>query len=304
MTTLLVILFVVLALAYVLVVAIVPERTKHALFELKRLGNEDALRRERLIPSIESLRLLVIAVLTSLMTIAAVAAWQGVGFLVVLVVLLLATVLARTKRIAGYAARLYGRLEPKLLATFERQSLLAWFIAPRYHQLRDNKLESTEQLLHLVETSGHILDDDQRTIIMNGIDWHTTVVADAMTDRTDIRSVKRTEVLGPLVLDDLHRSGHSRFPVIDRTIDSIVGILDITELLEVSTVNTTPTAEKIMSPQALRIEMHATLPDALALLQKSHQHMLIVIDDDGKTAGIVTLSDITGSLLGKTEVKW
>ncbi len=304
MTTLLVILFVILAIVYVLVVAITPERTKHSLFELKHRGDEVALGRERLIDTVLSLRVFVLALLVLLLTLSAVAAWQGLGVLAVLAVLLLATPLARWKRITVYAATLYAKVESRLLRAFEQQSLLVWFIAPRHRQLRDDRLESTEQLLHLIETSGHVLDDEQQAIIKNGIDWHKTLVADVMTTRSDIHAVKLADVLGPLVLDDLHKTGHTRFPVIDRTLDAIAGILDITELLEVSATKSTPTAEKVMSPQALRIETSATLPDALEMLQKSRQHMLIVIDTEGKTVGILTLSDITGSLLGKTGVKW
>jgi putative hemolysin len=120
-----------------------------------------------------------------------------------------------------------------------------------------------------------------------------------MTKRKDIVSVKHTELLGPLVLDDLHRSGYTRFPVMRGTIDTVTGILDISQLLDVTVTKRSETVEKSMTSEVLHVEADEPLPVALDLLQKSHQHMLIVVDSDGKTAGLVTLSDITGSLLGK-----
>lgn len=296
---LLVILFVMLAVAYVLVVAVAPERTPHSKFELKRLGNEVALRRERLLEVVFALRQFKLVLLAAVMILLATVSWQYWGIVITLLVLLLSAPLARVAVIKKYAARLYARSEPRLLDVITKWPVIKWLLLDRHYVFHDQKLESTEQLLHLVENSGHVLDDDQRMIIKKGIDWHTTQVRTVMTKRADIVSVKHTELLGPLVLDDLHRTGHNRFPVAKGGLDTIVGTLDITELLEVDSGKSSQTAEKAMSPQALRIEADAALPQALALLQKSRQHMLIVIDGDGKTVGLVTLADITRSLLGK-----
>lgn len=299
MTTLLAILFGVLAMAYVFVVALHPMRTTHSIFELKRRGDDATLRRERLFGAIVALRVSTLTVLAILMTATAVAAWQGLGVVFVLGLVLIATPLSRIRLLARYASTVYTALEPKLFTALERWPLISWLTLDTKHQLRDQRLESPEQLLHLVESSGQVLDDAQRMIITNGIHWHTTPVSDVMTPRVAIQSVKLGELLGPLVLDDLHRSGHNRFPVVRKGLDAIVGILDITDLLELSVSKSTPTAEEVMSPQAPRIEADEPLPAALAMLQKSHQHMLIVVDGDSKTVGLVTLADITRSLLGK-----
>lgn len=299
MTTLLVILYVIVTTTYVLVRAMAPERTHRSMFELRRLGDEATLRRERLLESVVAILRFKVALLAALLGILGVLAWQYWGLAVTLGVLLLAVPLSRVTFINRYAEKSYRSVEPYLLDAVIKYPVINWLLLGKRHDRRDQKLESPEQLLHLIETSGHVLDDDQRTIIRNGIDWHGTLVRSVMTKRSDIVSIKHTELLGPLVLDDLHRTGHNRFPVTKGGLDTIVGTLDITELLEIDSGKSSQTAEKAMSPQALRIEQDAPLPEALALLQKSRQHVLVVIDGGGKTVGLVTLSDITGSLLGR-----
>lgn len=303
MTTLLVILWLALLVTLVVVMAMRPRPSRHSWFELKRRGDEQALRRERLLGDVYALRRIITTTLIALLSLVALATWQWWSLLVMLFVALLVVPTTRIAFVRRTASRLYDRCEPSILRFVEKWLIVGWF--GRYEKFShyDSKLESVEQLRHLVESAGHILSDDQQRIVRHGLDWHETTVGEIMTRRQDIVSIKHSELLGPLVLDDLHRSGHNRFPVVKGTIDTVIGMIDITHLLEVTASVSSQTAEKAMSPRVLRIESHETLPAALALLQKSHEHMLIVIDEDGKTAGLITLADITGSLLGKTGVK-
>lgn len=303
MTTLLVILWVALLVALVVVMAMRPRPSRHSWFELKRRGDEQALRRERLLGDVYALRRIIITILVVLLSLIVLAAWQWWSLLAMLLVTLLAVPTTRITFVHRTASRLYDKCEPSILRFVEKWLIVGWFGRYEKFSHHDAKLESVDQLRHLVESAGHVLSDDQQRIVRHGLDWHITTVSEVMTRRQDIISIKHSELLGPLVLDDLHRSGHNRFPVMKGNIDTILGMIDITHLLEVTASMSSQTAEKAMSPHVLRIESHETLPAALALLQKSHEHMLIVVDEDGKTAGLVTLADITGSLLGKTGVK-
>lgn len=303
MTTLLVILWVVLVVKLILLDAIHPERSPHSWFELKRRGDEVAMHRERLLGGLWAVKRLIEVVVVAFVAMLSIVIWGGWGIIVTVVAILLVAPLARLGVMRRYSQKLYNRHEAQLLVAVEKAAILRWFGGEIKFLPHDQKLESQEQLLHLVELSGHVLSENQQHIIRHGLDWHTTPIAAIMTKRQNIKAIKHSEMLGPLVLDDLHRSGHNRFPVIKGTIDSVIGVLNITELLEVSSDKNSRTAEKSMSPQLLRIESDEPLPAALALLQKSHQHMLIVIDKEGKTVGLVTLADITGSLLGKNRGK-
>jgi len=303
MTTLLVILWVVLVALLILLVTIHPERSRHSWFELKRRGDESALRRERLLGGVIAIKWLLLLLVVAFVAQLSIVIWDGWGVAVAIAVILLSAPIARIGMIKRFSQGTYVKYEARLLDYVEKLAIVRWLSDETRFSPHDPKLESTEQLLHLVESSGHVLSEDQQRIIRHGLDWHTTAVETVMTPRSDIVAIKYTEMLGPLVLDDLHRSGHNRFPVIKGSLDTVIGVLDITEFLEVSADKKSRTAEKSMSSQLLRIESDEPLPNALALLQKSRQHLLIVIDKEGKTVGLVTLADITGSLLGKNRGK-
>lgn len=299
MTTLLVIVWGLTATLLVVVLAMRPARTHHSRFELKRRGDNVTMRREKLLGDVLALRRVTTGLLLIALVFAGSSAWQGLGIFLSVVLWLVAGAVCRWKPVHDSALKLYGRIEPSLLDTFERAPLLGSLMRAETYASHDQKLESLEHLRHLVESSGHVLSPDQQTIVTRGLNWHTTPVSDVMTQAKDIATIKRTELLGPLVLDDLHRSGHDRFPVIGKSINDIVGILDVTQVLDVTGGKRSETVEKVMSDQVLRVQSDEPLPAALSMLERSHLHMLVVVDPDGNTVGVVTLADITGSLLGK-----
>lgn len=299
MTTLLLIVWASVAVLIIIVLAMRPERTRHSWSELKRRDATAIIRREKLLGDIMALRRVILGLLLIVMTLAGLGTWQAVGVLLSILVWLVAGAVSRLTAVHRVAMKLYNAIEPWLLAVVERVWLFGWLFRTEKYVPHDQKLESAEQLVHLVETAGHVLSDDQQSIIVRGLGWHTTPVMSIMTPAKDIVSINYKELLGPLVLDDLHHSGHTQFPVVRGNGNTIIGVLDITQQLDATSGKKSETAEKAMSPQVLRIESDESLPAALHMLQKSHLHMLIVVDSDGKTVGIVTLADIAASLLGK-----
>ena len=299
MTVLLVAIWVVLSVCLVILSAILPERTHHSWFELRHRANEYAMERERRIADIEGIHRVVTGVLLIVLTIVGLALWQAWGVIAVMVMWVLSGWIARQKIVHKFAMRLYKKYEASLLGLLTKTPLIGRIVRYQTWHPRDQRIESPEHLLHLVEDAGAILSQDQQRIIHHGLDWHSTPVASIMVARKDIVSIKHSELLGPLVLDDLHHSGHNRFPVIKGTIDTVVGILDITELLEIDSGKRSQTAEQAMSQRVLHVASDEPLPAALSLLQKSRQHLLVVTDQEGKTVGLVTLADITNSLLGR-----
>lgn len=300
MTTLLLSLwFVALAFLFV-VLACQPRRTRHSWSELNRRGDKVAIRRERLLGDIVALRRVVAGLLLVCLVLIGMALWQTSGVLLAIGAWLVAGIVARWRPLHAVAMKLYDSYEPHLLSFVESVPLIGRVLRDDTYIPHDQRLESIDHLLHLVDGASHVLSEDQRHIIRRGVSWHSTHVGSVMTKASDIISIKHNELLGPLVLDDLHKSGHYRFPVIKGSIDTIIGILDITDLLDVSSFKRSESVEQSMASDVLRVELDETLPAALKLLQKSRHHMLIVVDEDGKTAGIVTLADVTAALVGKT----
>jgi CBS domain containing-hemolysin-like protein len=164
-------------------------------------------------------------------------------------------------------------------------------------QPRNVQLDSREELQHLVEQSGSLLSNDERKLIKHGLQFESRLVSEIMTPRGVIDSISKKELLGPLVLDDLHKTGHSRFPVIDEDIDHVVGMLHIHNLFTLDSKRST-TAEKAMEARVFYIHQDQTLQHALAAFIRTHHHLFIVVNEYRETVGILSLEDVIEALLG------
>ena len=122
-------------------------------------------------------------------------------------------------------------------------------------------------------------------------------VVDTMTGRQDISAISMSEVLGPLVLDELYKTGHSRFPVYDQDIDTIVGILYLNDLVDLRSQK--QTVEQAMRRSVLFVRDDKPLPSLLSMFLRKHQHLAIVTNDHGETVGVVSLEDVVEVLIGE-----
>lgn len=298
MTTLLVIIWGIVAVILLVANAIRPERTRRSWFELQRHKDEQLIKREEHITDIDGLRRIVTGIALIALAVIGWELWQGWGLLAVIIVWVFSGAITRQKIISKNVAHLYKKYEPSLLSFVISYPVIGSITRIQNWHPHDQRIESREHLLHLVDNASMILTSDEQKIIHKGLDWHTTRVEAIMTPVSEIVSIKHNELLGPLVLDDLHRSGHDRFPVTRGDSDEMIGVLDITDVLEIDSGKHSQTAEKAMMPRVLYINEKEFLPVALTMLQKSRQHMLIVVDEHGATVGLVTLADITNLLLG------
>lgn len=296
MTALLIVIWILLVICLIMVSAIRLERTRHSWFELQRRADTYAIRRDKHLIELKGIRRVIVGLTLIAVTMVAFVLWQWWGVVAAIGIWMLDGWIIRQKIVQKPANKFYKKHEEQLLRLLEKAPLIGYIVRSHLWYPYDQRIESPEHLLHMVENADAILSEEQQRIIRHGLDWHQTPIASIMVTKKDIISIKYNELLGPLVLDDLHRSGHNRFPVTKS--DNIIGILDIKELLEIDSGKHSQTAERAMSQQVLHIESDEPLPAALSLLQKSRQHMLVVIDNEGKTVGIVTLADITNSLLG------
>jgi CBS domain containing-hemolysin-like protein len=113
-----------------------------------------------------------------------------------------------------------------------------------------------------------------------------------------IDTIHHNEFLGPLTLDELHKKGHSRLPVIKHDIDHVIGILHLQSLLALD-IKRSVTAEKAMDSKVHYIHQDQTLQHALAAFLRTKHHMFIVVNEFRETVGLITLEDTMEALLGR-----
>jgi len=137
------------------------------------------------------------------------------------------------------------------------------------------------------------------------LDEHT--VREAMIPRTQIRALAREETLAE-ALRMFRDVPHARFPVYDKSLDRITGVVAIKELLSVMAessgdklddVSQRPVGEFAQAPYI--VPNSKLLSDLLKDFKRTRQQMAVVIDEYGGTEGIITLEDILEEIVGEYE---
>lgn len=306
MTTFLIIVLVILFAKLVAVTSIHPKPSQLSTFELERRsegGDSQAaheLRRNKTLVDIESLQRIASALLLVVFVVISVLAFEWFfGIVISGVVALEYGACARLGFISKHSNRLYEKYEPQLLKFVERFESVFRFIRSATPAQPMVKLSSKAELHHLVADSGNILSSDERKLIVNGLEFEARLVKEIMTPRSVIDSISKSEHLGPLALDDLHKTGHSRFPVIDEDIDHVVGMLHIQDLLTIDARRRSTSAEKAMEPRVFYIKEDQTLQHALAAFLRTHHHLFVVVNEFHETVGLLSLEDTIEALLGR-----
>lgn len=222
----------------------------------------------------------------------------GWGIVAVLLVILFQPALSRLPLVSRWGRLLYDRYEPAIIRHLEAQPWLGALL--RSHRAASVKLQagSKEELAHIIDQAGAHLSHEQQALLLHSLSFDDHMVSEVMTPKGEIDTIDRRELLGPLVLDDLHKTGHSFFPVTNGGIDHVMGVLPIGSFLSLDSKRSI-TAEKAMIPHVERINESAPLRTALKRFLKTHQHLLIVENDEGETVGVVTLNDIVAMLFGR-----
>ena len=306
MFTFLLILTIVTTLLLILLAAMSPQRSAMSHYELQRRvdeGDKEAkenLRRQVLLDDIISIirvKKAVLLVGTAFLLVATFG-W-ALGIVLALGVALFHGALARIGVVRLIAGNIYSALESHLLEAIEKAPFIFVLIRSRNDPNVDFNLDSRQELQYLIDQSKDVLSSDEKKLVVHALSFSDKVVHSVMTPVKEIASIKKTEFLGPLTLDELHKTGHSHLPVIAQDIDHIVGILHLQNLLTLD-IKRSVTAEKAMDNRVLYLRHDQSLPKALAAFLKTHQHLFIVVDEDKKTVGVVTLNDVIEALIGRT----
>ncbi|UFS60003.1 hemolysin family protein [Subtercola endophyticus] len=132
-----------------------------------------------------------------------------------------------------------------------------------------------------------------RTLLFSGHD-----ASDVMTPRPRIASLKRTDSAADVLLL-AQSTGYSRFPIIDESIDDVVGVVHIKQAVSVPRGRRAEVPVVALSSEPLRVPETMNLDVLLGELRSKSYQMAIVLDEYGGTAGVVTLEDLVEELVGE-----
>ncbi|CAO1663300.1 transporter associated domain-containing protein [Salinicola sp. LHM] len=164
---------------------------------------------------------------------------------------------------------------------------------------------SREELLTFLREAGPRLnlDQDALTIIEGAFQISDQQVREVMIPRSQVTAInvtQRPEDCLPIILE----TAHSRYPVIDDNLDDVIGILLVKDLLPLLKGNPQEREafelRDVLRP-AMFVPESKRLNSLLKEFRDTHNHMAIVVDEYGGTAGIVTIEDILEQIVGDIE---
>jgi len=140
------------------------------------------------------------------------------------------------------------------------------------------------------------LDRDELEMITSVIEFHDGRVSEIMTPRTDIEGLPVTSTREACVRTIMD-VGHSRLPVYEDTLDSVVGVLYAKDLLAVEPGEPFDLAATMRKP--FFVPETKAISDLLEEFRMQKVHMAIVLDEYGGTAGLVTIEDLIEEIVGE-----
>ena len=246
------------------------------------------------------LRLLLMAVMLFFMTMILIKEFNFVvAFLLFLFCAFTQFYLAGSASVQRLSNFVYSKLEHYVFKLFEKypKADIVMSRLPLPNQ-KPQRIYSKEEMLYIATTSKGVLSPRELKRIQKSLAFSDITVEAIMTPRSVVEVVKSDDLLGPLKLDELHRTGYSRFPVIGEDIDDVVGVVYIRNLLELVDKQSKK-ARDIMDAPAHYIKNTQTLDQALAAFLKTRHHLFMVVNEFRETVGIITLEDVIEQLIGE-----
>ncbi|PSO80901.1 MAG: hypothetical protein BRC44_05695 [Cyanobacteria bacterium QS_4_48_99] len=156
------------------------------------------------------------------------------------------------------------------------------------------------QLIINTERESTGLEAEERELLNNVFEFGEVQVEEVMVPRTNVTSVGINTNFGTL-LNEVVTTGHSRYPITGDSLDDIRGIIDFKELavpLARSRLSSETPIQPWMRPVRF-VPEYTPLKELLSLMQRSHLKMVMVVDEFGGTAGLVTLQDLIDEIFGE-----
>jgi CBS domain containing-hemolysin-like protein len=169
------------------------------------------------------------------------------------------------------------------------------FLAKVFKSANTNMTE--EELMTIInEAENHgAIDEEDKQLMQNVINFNDSVVKNILTPRVDIIGVSNAHSVEKIA-ETFIKTGYSRIPVFEKTIDNIIGVIHIRDFFEVA--QSKNSIEGIVT-SAVFVTPYVKIGDLLKRLQTKKCHLAVVTDEYGGTVGIVTLEDILEELVGE-----
>jgi putative hemolysin len=198
------------------------------------------------------------------------------------------------------------RLTPLVLVLVSLLSPIVWFMLRIAGWItgvageRSHPMVTEEEIMILVDAGEEegVIEEEEKAMIYSIFQLADTLAREVMVPRIDILAFEDTTSLVEAT-ETLLRTGFSRAPVYSASIDNIIGLLYVKDLLSAWCEGKQEQTVASLLRKAYFVPEAKKVDDLLAELQAMRVHMAIVVDEYGGTAGLVTIEDMVEEIVGE-----
>lgn len=183
--------------------------------------------------------------------------------------------------------------------SFLLQAVRGLFRGLRRTRSGESIREALEELIEEREDGEEPIDDHERLLLGNILKLREQTAHDVMVPRADIVAVDAKTPFKDLV-QMLCREGHSRMPVFRGTLDDVLGMIHIKDVLTAINAERAPPLARLVR-KVLFVSPSIRVMDLLLEMRLKRTHMALVVDEYGGIDGLVTIEDLVEQIVGEIE---
>jgi CBS domain containing-hemolysin-like protein len=153
-------------------------------------------------------------------------------------------------------------------------------------------------LLAAISAKAGTLPSDTALLLQRTIRFGEKRAAEAMTPRIDVIGLAAGTTIAEF-FEVVRQSGHSRFPVYEQTLDTVTGVVSVTDALAVPPARRAQTTVAAVAREPVLVPESLDLDGVWAVLRDAGSTIAIVVDEYGGTDGVVTSEDLVEELVGE-----
>ena len=159
--------------------------------------------------------------------------------------------------------------------------------------------DSLEELIQNHGDEAVPIDPEERTMFVNLLNFGDLRIDDVMVPRADVIAVDETTSIAE-VIGIMGDAGHSRLPVFRESLDDIIGMVHVRDLLKFWGGDLPGVLADVVRP-LLYVPPSMRVRDLLLQMRATHIHMAMVVDEFGGTDGLATIEDLVEEIVGEIQ---
>ncbi|WP_435319812.1 hemolysin family protein [Haloarchaeobius sp. TZWSO28] len=160
-----------------------------------------------------------------------------------------------------------------------------------------------DEIQDMIETGERegVIEEEEHEMLQRIFRFNNTIAKEVMTPRLDMEAVPKDAPIEEAI-EQCIRSGHARIPVYEGSLDNVIGVVHIRDLVrDLNYGESAPediTLSDLIHP-TLHVPESKNADELMAEMRENRMHMVIVIDEFGTTEGLVTMEDMIEEIVGE-----